>query len=429
MSIEKANEFLASHQMRAEDFDLNELVEIFTDHMNKGLTKTPASLMMLPTYIEAENEFQMEKPVIAIDAGGTNFRTAIVYFNKQRELIIDQLKNYSMPGVEKEISKEEFFDEMASYLDGYAEQSGQIGFCFSYATEIFPNKDGKLIQFSKEVKAKEVVGEMIGENLLKALGTPEKQIVILNDTVATLLAGKSAATQKTYDSFIGYILGTGTNTCYIEKNSNILKADGLDQSKSQIINIESGNFNNAPRTDIDITFDNGTGNPGNYSFEKMFSGGYFGGLCLKTLQTAAKEGLFTEATSVILRGVDALTSEQANSFTLGIADANNPLKAAAATGEDADTIMAIIDGLIERAAKLVAGNIAAVILKTEKGQQADKPVLLTIEGTTFYKLKGLRIQFENYLQDYLSGDKQRYYEIVEVDQSSLVGAALAALVN
>ena len=46
----------------------------------------------------------------------------------------------------------------------------------------------------------------------------------------------------------------------------------------------------------------------------------------------------------------------------------------------------IIDGLIERAAKLVAANIASVVLKSGKAKSHEKPVLMTIEGTTFYKL-------------------------------------------
>ena len=99
----------------------------------------------------------------------------------------------------------------------------------------------------------------------------EKQIVLLNDTVATLLAGKSASFGKDYDSFIGFILGTGTNTCYIESNRNIGKVKNLDPAKSQIINIESGNFRKVPQTDLDIIFDNTTVNPGDYKFEKMFA--------------------------------------------------------------------------------------------------------------------------------------------------------------
>ena len=117
---------------------------------------------------------------------------------------------------------------MSGYLRPLADKSDRIGFCFSYPTEIFPDKDGRLLQFCKEVQAPEVIGQIIGKSLLEALGTPDKKIVLLNDTVATLLSGKSASFGRTYDSFMGYILGTGTNTCYIEANRNILKNPELD---------------------------------------------------------------------------------------------------------------------------------------------------------------------------------------------------------
>jgi hexokinase len=73
--------------------------------------------------------------------------------------------------------------------------------------------------------------------------------------------------------------------------------------------------------------------------------------------------------------------------------------------------------------------MAAVILKTNKGRSEKRPILITIEGTTFYKLHNLRSHFEMYLKEYLKDEKQRFYEFIEVQKSSLVGAALAALIN
>jgi hexokinase len=99
------------------------------------------------------------------------------------------------------------------------------------------------------------------------------------------------------------------------------------------------------------------------------------------------------------------------------------------TRTDEENCKEIIECLIDRSAKLVAANMAAVILKTNKGQSAEKPILITIEGTTFYKMHNLRSSFEKYLKEYLKEEKQRYYEFTEVQQSSLVGAALAALIN
>lgn len=415
--------------MKADDLNIQALVDEFTSDMIKGLNGKASSLRMIPTYIEADNQFLTDVPVVAIDAGGTNFRTAVVKFNSNGKLEISDLMNAGMPGLDGEISKNEFFRIIAGYVKLNAEKSERIGFCFSYPTEILPNKDGILLQFCKEVQAPGVVGQLIGKNLLEALGMAEKQIVLLNDTVATLLAGKSASFGKNYDSFIGYILGTGTNACYIEKNSNILKKHDLDQSKNQIINIESGNYGKAPQTDLDVIFDQTTVNPGEYKFEKMISGGYLGGLCLVTLKAAAKEGIFSEETAVSILALNDLSSEEANRFLSNSISGSGLLNERIKIKTDNETARMIIESLISRAAKLVAGNLAAVILKTEKGKLPDRPILITVEGSIYYKLHNMQPQIANYLTEYLTGDRKRYIEFMEVKQSSLVGAALAALIN
>lgn len=421
--------FLKEHKIRAIDMDIQQVVEAFSSEMSKGLEGEASSLRMIPTYIEADNEFLTEVPVVAIDAGGTNFRAALVEFNKQGKFELSNIVNARMPGLEGEISKAEFFDTIAGYIKHLVDESERIGFCFSYPSEILPNKDGILLQFCKEVQAPEVVGQLIGKNLLETLGMPEKQIVLLNDTVATLLAGKSASFGRNFDSFIGYILGTGTNTCYIENNRNIVKNPDLDPAKSQIINIESGNFGRAPRTDLDITFDNSTVNPGNYTFEKMFSGGYFGGLCLSILKTAAKEKVFTKETAAGILSVNELTAENVNNFVCNTSTDCGPLHPFIINKADGSNCIKIIENLVERASKLVAANLAAVVLKTNKGKSASRPILITIEGTAFYKMHNLRPAFEKYFNEYLSGKRERFYEFTEVKQSSLVGAALAALIN
>jgi len=424
-----SEKFLGRHAMRASDIDMQEVIDLFTTDMHNGLQGKESTLRMIPTYIEADNQFITGVSVLAVDAGGTNFRSALVKFNSSGKLEISNLKNDTMPGLDGEISKADFFRIIAGYVRPNAELAERIGFCFSYPTEILPDKDGRLLQFCKEVQAPEVVGSLIGKNLLETLGMEEKQIVLLNDTVATLLAGKSAAFGKDYDSFIGFILGTGTNTCYIESNRNITKLKGLDTSKSQIINIESGNFRKMKQSDIDAAFDSTTINPGDYKFEKMFSGGYFGGLCLTTLKTAALEGLFSEVTSSGILSLNEISSEEINNFVLKSSSDRGILHTQIKNNADELICTGIIEGLIERAAKLVAANLAAVILKTNKGKSADRPILITIEGTTFYKLHKLKSHFEKYLKDYLNADKKRFYEFTGVKQSSLVGAALAALIN
>jgi hexokinase len=421
--------FLAVHKMRDEDVNIQAVVDEFTSEMVNGLNGSKSSLRMIPTYIEADNQFLTNVPVVAIDAGGTNFRAAIIRFNAQGKLEISDLINAGMPGLDGEISKKGFFDNIAGHVKPLAEKCERIGFCFSYPTEILPDKDGILLQFCKEVQAPEVVGQMIGKNLLEALGMPGKPIVLLNDTVATLLAGKSATFGKNYDSFIGYILGTGTNTCYIENNSNIGKNKTLDQKKSQIINIESGNYGKATQNDLDKVFDKTTVNPGDYTFEKMMSGGYLGGLCLTALKAASAEGVFAESTASKILSLNDLTTSDINSFISKKVSGRGPLLCCVLNPADDNACIKIIDSIIKRAAKLVAANLAAVILKTSKGKSPDTPILITVEGSVYYKMYNMKTYIEKFIYDYLSGDKKRYIEFIEVKQSSLVGAALAALID
>jgi len=163
------DKFLKEHGMRAADINIQHLIDVFTAEMINGLEGKESTLRMIPTYIEADNKFLTGVPVVAVDAGGTNFRSALVEFNTQGKLEIKNLVNSKMPGLEGEISKDEFFNIIADYVKSNAELADRIGFCFSYPTEILPDKDGRLLQFCKEVQAPDVVGTLIGKNLLETL--------------------------------------------------------------------------------------------------------------------------------------------------------------------------------------------------------------------------------------------------------------------
>lgn len=421
--------FLEKYRIRASDPDMDDLVKTFTEDMVYGLEGREGALRMIPTFIEAENDFLRDTPVVAIDAGGTNFRAAVVSISGTGKVEVSETVNYKMPGLDGEISASEFFRTVADYIRPLAEKVDRIGFCFSYPIEIFPDRDGRLIQFCKEVQAPEVHGQMIGKRLLETLGTPEKKIVLLNDTVATLLAGKSASAGRRYDSFIGFILGTGSNTCYIEQNINILKKPEIKKEGSQIINIESGDFRRPPQTELDVQFCNTTSDPGSYKFEKMFSGGYFGGLTLHVLKAAAKEGVFSVSSAEAISKLAYLQTWDANSYAAGQISHEHPFVNIIRERNDSDSCRRIIETLIDRASKLVAGSMAAVILKCGKGKIPEKPILITVEGTTFYKLHNFRTRFEEYLNEFLNGDRKRYFELTEVAQSGLIGAALAALTD
>ncbi|MEN6383992.1 MAG: hexokinase [Phycisphaerales bacterium] len=423
--------FLENYKMDHRSIDIDKNVKVFIDEMQCGL-EAKSSLDMIPTFIEVKNDIPVNKPVLVIDAGGTNFRCASVRFNEKKEPVIDNLKKHIMPGVEKEVTKEEFFDVMAYYVRDLINTSDKIGFCFSYPTEILPNKDGKLLRFAKEIKIKQVLGETIGQNLnlgLHRIGLPDKQAIILNDTVASLLSGIKYK-NRVFSGYIGFILGTGTNCCYIEKNSNIKKRNDLNLSESQIINCESGGFGKFEKGEIDTAFDKSTSNPGVHVFEKFISGAYLGSLCLLTLQTAAKDGLFSKKIVEGIANLKNLGTIEINDF-MYYPNGYNRLANICKSGENSDTqkVYYICDCLIERAAKLSAINISAMAIKSNCNSTPDKPICIVAEGTTFHNLKSLRSKTEYYLKQYLENELEIYYDIINVDNATLIGAAIAGLTN
>jgi hexokinase len=434
----KVQEFFRYYGMDPDDIDMDECISCFIEEMEAGLAGKKSSLPMLPSYIEVEKPLPENKRVVVLDAGGTNFRVAAVRFTEGLVPEIEKFKSFRMPGSEGEIGKKRFFDTIAGYVDPVAEEGDTIGFCFSYPMQTLPNKDGILLYTSKELLVPEVIGEAIGGNLRDALGRAGcgkiERIVLLNDTVATLLAGRAvgaASKRRSYSGYIGFILGTGSNCSYVEKNSNILKVEGLDSRGSQVINAESGAFGRAPRGELDKRFDTGTKDPGLQVFEKMISGRYLGGLASEVVRTAAEDGLFSNVVKRRLISIETFDTEQMDEYMRCPTGAEKILAGVLSEAPEKDriTLYHLMDILIERAAKFTAIHICAFVLKGKGGENPCLPVCITAEGSVFYGLADIRERILSYIGGYLKKKRKRYCEVIGIENAALIGAAVAGLTN
>ena len=163
----------------------------------------------------------------------------------------------------------------------------------------------------------------------------------------------------------------------------------------------------------------------------MVSGAYFGALCTKVIQVAAQDNLFSSPLSDILGDLTPLSTKEINDFLLNCSDRANPLAAGLARGQSDDykTMYFLLDHLIERAAKLTTIHLSAVVLKSEKGRSPLQPVCITAEGSVFYGLHSLKMKIEHYLKNYLIDQQGCYVEVANVENASLIGAAIAGLTN
>lgn len=425
--------FLYSNHISTECYNFEKDLESYLNEMQKGLDSS-SSMPMLPTYIEEGSRIPPNKPVLVLDAGGTNFRAAVVHFTKDNEPVISQFRKRGMPGILKEHTKEEFFNEIVDFITDLTDGIEQIGFCFSYPMVKTAEKDGRLTGFSKEIKAREVVGELIGRGVLDTLEkrgiSGIRKIVLLNDTVATLLAGRAAGRNGEFDEFVGLIYGTGVNASYNEKNSRIGKVDTLPENGSQLINMEAGSCGIFESGKADARYRETTSDSEAYKFEKMVSGGYLGTLWFSVLRSAADAGCFSDKFSAALESSgDFGKTCNAADLSAFLSDQKLPeeLKSRAESS-DLEVIMEISQALTARAAYLASVMIAGILTKTGKGRSADKPICLCIDGTTFWNLYGLKEQVISNIDSYFK-KAGIFYEIRQIENAPIIGAAVAGLTN
>ena len=420
--------FLKKYNQHHSDISIDEIVKLMLIDMENGLKGKPSSLMMIPTYLSTTGQLPLNKPVVVIDAGGTNLRLAAVQFS-ENGLDVLKFEKHAMLGVKEAMTGDQFIDKLVDLLMPFLQYSKNIGFCFSFPAEILANKDGKIISFSKENKITDYQGIVLGESMNKKLKEKGYQdninVVVLNDTVATLLGGPALKKGASIDGQIGLILGTGTNCAYIEKTANIFKIN-CNTMDEMIINTESGMFDKVEHGYFDKLVDNDSFNPGNSKFEKMISGVYLGSVINRTIKQAAKENLF-KVDEGILNLPDFTMVEVDNFLRRPFGD--NLLANATSNLSDKELLYYFIDQALQRSSKLVVSNLASDILQMDGGKSICSPVRIMIEGSTYHKCYSFKEKINRYMIEYVNEKLSRYYLIVNDSDANMAGSAVAALKN
>ena len=411
-----AREFLKNHGQCADSIDIKSSLDSFWLQMRLGLSGN-GGMPMIPTYLMNvdRSKIKVGAKQILIDAGGTNFRSALGYFDEQGKVVIENLKKTTMPASDTQLSKAEFYNAIADNIKRLLPGGKNIGFCFSYQVDMNKDLDGKVVMFSKEVKAPEVIGTQVGQETLSAckqFSDVERKIVILNDTVATLLGGM-ATTDEEFSAYLGYIYGTGTNVCYIEDTANITKVKGLSSGK-MLINTECGNFQGFAQGDFDKVTIARTAVPDKQLFEKMTSGKYLSDIMYEALCVAEKEGLFKGKTHIV-----PFTLKEVSDFLM-----DDDFRCSFEVEQDRAFAFEVCRELIRRAAKMGAIVNSALAIATCKDKSL--PVAIVAEGTTFNKLPYYRMFFDEYLNEIL-GAWCIKYRILQGEELNLVGTLMATI--
>ena len=257
--------------------------------MERGLTSGGAEEAMIKAGSAAVRTINTGESAIVIDAGGTNFRSSLVT-KTESGIEISDFEKTKMPAIDRELNKHEFYKAIADNIARLKDRADKISFCFSYAMAITEDGDGKIIRFSKEVKAPQAIGTYLGKELLAELKMQGwkkiKKINVLNDTTALLLSSfVDSSHTSSWSSQLAFILGTGMNSAYIHNK--------------KIIVTECGMFSNLSQSDFDLKVCKKTTLPQQSLLEKMSSGAYLGEIAFEMIKSACQENIFCVAPTAV----------------------------------------------------------------------------------------------------------------------------------
>ena len=388
--------------------ELKEIAGNLQKKIEEGLEKEGMEILCIPTHIVPKGDIPDGK-VLALDWGGTNFRAAIVEFKGGKPAILGIKKKRLDSETTTGFKQEDLFREMAmliSELDGLDSTVTQIGYCFSYPAKCEVNGDATLLRWTKNINIPDMVGKPVGEPLMaflnnyKEIHTQFTNIKVLNDTVACLFAGRSEAG---YDSYMGLIVGTGTNMASLMRLDKIEKLKSKEESTIPV-NLESGNFAPPYLTVMDGIVDALSNNKGSQRFEKAISGGYQGELF--------KMVFAHEKIKYDFDGGDLAQM------------INNPKK-------HPKEQVAVARWILERSAKLVAASLAGLVQVLVAQDSSIKKICLAADGSVFWNKDkegkpDYKVWVEKELQQLLP-QGVNVAIIDEMEDPNLIGSAIAAL--
>ena len=389
---------------------LKGIAHAFREKVEEGLNKNNAEIQCIHTFI-LPKATDVKGKALVLDLGGTNYRVAIVDFSTEKPII------YPNNGWKKDMSimkspgytREELFKELADLIvEIKREEEMPIGYCFSYPTESIPGGDARLLRWTKGVDIREMVGQFVGKPLLDYLNEKNKirftGVKVLNDTIASLFAG---LTDKSYDAYIGLIVGTGTNMATFIPSDKITKLDPECHVQGLIpVNLESGNFYPPFLTAVDDTVDATSYSLGKQRFEKAVSGMYLGDILKAAFPLEEFEERFDA------RKLTAI---------MNYPDIHK------------DIYVQVAHWIYNRSAQFVAASLAGLIALLKSYNRDIHRVCLIAEGSLFWsesrKDKNYNILVMEKLQELL---RELELEDVEVhinsmDNANLIGTGIAAL--
>ncbi|MBI5480576.1 MAG: hypothetical protein HY906_17090 [Deltaproteobacteria bacterium] len=414
-------------RLEVSDDDLRAMAAALDEDIERGLRDGAGrDLALLPAYVGVPRPGARGR-VLCLDAGGTHVRGAVVAVDRAG-VTVGEVRHAPLPGTRGAVERDAFFVELARLLAPDAARLRRIGFCFSYPAEVRPDGDAVLLRWTKEIRAAGVEGARVGQGLGQGLARLGRRgpfrVVVLNDTVTTLIAATRDPQTAGCGGFVGLVVGTGTNMACFEPAARAKVRAPTWRGGPLAFNLESGNFRRFPRGTLDERLAAATHDPDRQWLEKAVSGQYLGELSHLALRDLAARGAAPAALAQAAASLGPPTSRAMSRLIAGASPESPWEEWVDAHPDTRASVRAVMRALVTRSARLVAGGLAC--LASRAAAAARRPgaeVAVAAEGSAFWGLP----RYRDVVVETLGRLTPTPVRLVRVADANLRGAALAAL--
>jgi len=422
---------------------LRNICKHFVNELTLGLKEDGHTLKMIPSYVTNRPNGKETGSYLALDLGGTNFRVCEVYLEGDSKVRLTQ-KKFTIPDYAKCGQSDVLFDFLADSVLAFitennipSESDIPLGFTFSFPVNQTAIDKGYLMNWTKGFDCKDTVNKDVVALLNEALARKNVKVhvsALVNDTVGTLMS-HAYVDPGTY---VGVILGTGSNAAYVEKISAIPKwKGGPVQSGEMIINCEWGAFDNErvvlPFNKYDQKVDEESTNKGEQTFEKMISGMYLGEIVRQVIVELIQRrilfgGVSSPEMETPYKFETAYMSRIERDHTTDLIDTklvlqeilNIPYPAP----RDRRIVRRICELVATRAARLAAVGIAGVVTKMDR---VNDGCTVAIDGSVYEHYPHFGNRMKDAIHELLGMFEENVNIVLGKDGSSVGAGVIAAL--
>ena len=385
--------------------ELQEIRKDFRQELKKAFSdssdhfKISASYFNKPTG-EEQGEYW------AVDFGGTKIRCKKIALENRTWKILEakEIPFLTANGQHERNPLKEISKTIVDH--SHIGEKSFLGHAFSFVTDQSDSEEMTLIEWSKEIEIPELIGKPINHHLQfewAIQGRPEiKPIAILNDSVATLLAGSYVKE----NTLIGGICGTGFNLCIYY---------AYPGQKPMAYNLEAGFYGNVGLTILDEKVDQASQNKGKKLVEKQVGGRYLGEL--GRIYLAEKSSDFQGILPYSIHARDLSEWLDSDKLEKWLEDRKLTID------KEVKAEMTIIaKAVLIRSASLVGAMLSGVLdLIEEKGEEEIKAIF---DGSLYTRIPLYQMTLNEVITKL---DKK--VELFSLNDASCIGAAVGAGIN